>query len=190
MKKKVGILSIQGDVEEHRSIVDKAMKKMGIHGEVVNIKEGRLDDIDAIILPGGESTTISKLLIRFGLFDQIIEFGKEKPIMGTCAGCALLAEKCRGIETLKLMQMEVERNAFGRQRESFQIPIKIKGFSQQFDAVFIRSPIIKRVWGQCDKLAMLNGKIVAAKQGKFLAISFHPELTDDARIHEYFLRMI
>jgi 5'-phosphate synthase pdxT subunit len=88
------------------------------------------------------------------------------------------------------MQMEVERNAFGRQRESFQIPIKIKGFNQQFDAVFIRSPIIKRVWGSCDKLAMLNGKIVAAKQGKFLAISFHPELTDDTRIHEYFLRMI
>ena len=192
---KIGIMAVQGAVEEHMAIVEKTMDKMKIEGKAFPIrKKGEMDEIDALIIPGGESTTISRLLIKFGLIEKISELAKNGlPIMGTCAGCVLLSKKCVGVKklkTLKLMKMEVERNAFGRQRESFQLPIKIKGFKRTFNAVFIRAPVIKNVWGSCVPLASIDDKIVMAEQGKLLATSFHPELTEDTRIHEYFLKMI
>ncbi len=114
--------------------------------------------------------------------------------MGTCAGCVLLAkeivDKNNDISLLNAMDMKVERNAFGRQKESFEKGIKIKGFSKPYNAVFIRAPIIKKVWGKCEIIGETNRKIIAARQDNFLALSFHPELTDDIRIHEYFLNMI
>lgn len=197
---KIGIMAVQGAVEEHMAIVEKIMDKMKIEGNAFSIrKKGEMDEMDALIIPGGESTTISRLLIKFGLVEKISELAKNGlPIMGTCAGCVLLSQNCVGVKklkthkfkTLKLMKMEVERNAFGRQRESFQLPIKIKGFKRTFDAVFIRAPVIKNVWGSCVPLASIDDKIVMAGQGNFLATSFHPELTEDTRIHEYFLKMI
>jgi len=114
--------------------------------------------------------------------------------MGTCAGCVLLAKEIVGknndISLLHAMDMKVERNAFGRQKESFEKCIKIKGLSKPYNAVFIRAPIIKKVWGKCEIIGETNKKIIAARQDNFLALSFHPELTDDIRIHEYFLNMI
>jgi len=114
--------------------------------------------------------------------------------MGTCAGCVILANKItdnfKDIKILSAMNMQVKRNAFGRQRESFEKNIKIKGFSKPFNAVFIRAPIIEKVWGNCEVLAKIDKKIIMAREGSFLALSFHPELTDDLRIHEYFLDMI
>ena len=192
---KIGIMAVQGAVEEHMAIVEKTMDKMRIKGKAFSIRrKGEMDEIDALIIPGGESTTISRLLIKFELIEKISELVKNGlPIMGTCAGCVLLSQKCVGVKklkTLKLMKMEVERNAFGRQRESFQLPIKIKGFKSPFNAIFIRAPIIKNVWGDCMPLATVDDKIVMAGQGKLLATSFHPELTEDTRIHEYFLKMI
>jgi 5'-phosphate synthase pdxT subunit len=115
-------------------------------------------------------------------------------IMGTCAGCVLLAKEIDGnkddVKILHAMDIQVERNAFGRQKESFEKIIEIKGFSEKYNAVFIRAPIIKKVWGKCEILAKIDKKIIAARQDKFLALSFHPELTNDLRIHEYFLKMI
>ena len=154
-----------------------------------------LAEIDALIIPGGESTTISKILIKSRMHDAIkkrIEHD-NLPIMGTCAGCVLLAKKIvrnKGeIQSLNTMDFEVERNAFGRQKESFEKSIEIKGFSRPYNAVFIRAPIIKKVWGACEVLAKIDEKIIATRQDKFLALSFHPELTKDSRIHSYFLEM-
>ena len=115
-------------------------------------------------------------------------------LMGTCAGCVLLAkeinDKEQKINLLNAMDMQVERNAFGRQKESFEKQLEIKGFSTPFNAVFIRAPLIKKVWGTCNVLATLKQEIVMVRQGQFLALSFHPELTNDLRIHRYFLEMI
>ena len=114
--------------------------------------------------------------------------------MGTCAGCVILASKISDstnvVKLLSALNMQVKRNAFGRQRESFEKNIKIKGFSKPFNAVFIRAPIIEKVWGDCDVLAKIEEKIIMAREGPFLALSFHPELTDDLRIYKYFIDMI
>ena len=114
--------------------------------------------------------------------------------MGTCAGCVLLAKEIvnneNDVKLIQAMDMKVERNAFGRQRESFEKNIKIKGFTESYNAVFIRAPIIREVWGNCKILSKIDEKIIAARQDKFLALSFHPELTNDLRMHRYFLDMI
>ena len=155
-----------------------------------------IDEIDGIIIPGGESTTISRILFKSGINDAITKRIKQDTfhIMGTCAGCVLLAKEIVGknndISLLHAMDMEVERNAFGRQKESFEKCIKIKGLSKPYNAVFIRAPIIKKVWGKCEIIGEINKKIIAARQDNFLALSFHPELTNDTRIHEYFLNII
>ena len=149
-----------------------------------------------MIIPGGESSTISRSFIKSGIYDAIIQRLRQNnlPIMGTCAGCILLAKEIIGdkgnTKLLNAIDMQVKRNAFGRQKESFEINVKIKGFSKPYHAVFIRAPIIKKVWGKCEILAKMDEKIIAARQDKFLALSFHPELTDDLRIHRYFLDMI
>lgn len=149
-----------------------------------------------MIIPGGESTTISRILFKSGVYDAILQRLQQDTlyIIGTCAGCVLLAKEIVGnkddVKLLHTMDMQVERNAFGRQKESFEKSIRIKGFSEPYNAIFIRAPTIKKVWGKCEILSEIDKKIIAARQDKFLALSFHPELTNDLRIHEYFLEMI
>ncbi|RLF42020.1 MAG: pyridoxal 5'-phosphate synthase glutaminase subunit PdxT [Thermoplasmata archaeon] len=192
---KIGVISVQGDVSEHISAMERAMEIYGFDGSVVAVR--RLKDIegsDAVVIPGGESTTISRIMKIEGLKDWIVKRDEENqiPIMGTCAGCVILAKKIDSGEVygLELMDMEVKRNAFGRQRESFETMVEVVGFEKPFHAVFIRAPIIERVWGNCKAIAKFENKIVGALQGKKLALSFHPELTEDFRFHRTFLEMI
>ncbi len=196
----IGVISIQGAVSEHLEAVQLAASKLGFD-KVRAVSVRRLSDLETstgLIIPGGESTTISKLLVRFKLFGRIIERVNEEnlPILGTCAGCIVLAKlgdseiAQTDTKLLKLMNMRVTRNAFGRQGESFESEINIHGFDKPYHAVFIRAPLIEKVWGNCKSLAMLKDKIVLARQGNLLAAAFHPELTDDLRIHNYFLEMI
>ncbi len=173
-----------------------AFEEMNVRGTTISVRhKEHIDEIDALIIPGGESSTISKILTKSGMYDAIVQRVKDNtlPIMGTCAGCVLLAKKIvenkDDLESLHAMDIEVERNAFGRQKESFEKIIEIKGLSKPYHAVFIRAPVIKKVWGTCEILAEVDKKIVAARQKKFLAFSFHPELTNDIRLHQYFLEM-
>lgn len=196
----IGIVSIQGAVSEHIDAVGNAATELGLKSvRVVSVR--RLDEferVSGLIIPGGESTTISKLLVKFGLYDRIIERATEEsmPILGTCAGCIILAKQgdseVEKTETklLKLMDMRVVRNAFGRQRESFESDVSIEVFNAPYHAVFIRAPVISEVWGKCKSLAKLEDKIILAQQGNLLAGAFHPELTADMRLHKYFLELI
>jgi pyridoxal 5'-phosphate synthase pdxT subunit len=195
---RAGVISVQGAAPEHVAALRVAMANLGLAGDVVSVRRAKdLEGISCLVLPGGESTTISKLLRRFDLFDRIIGMAKEGvPIMGTCAGCVLLSKEGDDqverteTELLKLMDMAVDRNAFGRQRESFEVPLSIKGMDCPFPAVFIRAPLITRVWGACEPLAVHSSSIVMARQNNLLALSFHPELSDDPRIHEMLLSMV
>ena len=174
------------------------MAELGIKGSAITVRKAEgLEQVSCLIIPGGESTTISKLLLRSGLHDSIIKRAEEgMPLMGTCAGCVLLAkegdEEVRktGIELLGLMDMAVDRNAFGRQRESFEAPLEIEGMDTPFPGVFIRGPAIRKVWGGCRAVARYGDKIIMARQGSMLALSFHPELSGDNRIHRALLEMI
>ena len=193
----IGVIGIQGAISEHISSMQKALNDAETPGNVFIIKHTQdLNNADALILPGGESTTISKVLNKSGLYDEIIKRVEQNDlsIMGTCAGCVLLAkelsEKTEDVKLLKVMNIKVKRNAFGRQKESFENEIIINGFEKPYTAVFIRGPIIEKVWGNCKPLAKVDNKIVMARQERFLALSFHPELTEDLRIHKYFLNMI
>ena len=194
----IGVLGVQGAVSEHVTSMTNALKERNIHRKVFFVKhEKEVNDIDALIIPGGESTTISRVLYNSGLYDAISKKIKENDlaIMGTCAGCVILAKEIvndpkNEIKQLPQMDMQVERNAFGRQRESFERTIKIKDFSSPYPAVFIRAPIIRKTWGKCEALAKIDEKIIMARQDKSLALSFHPELTSDLRVHKYFLELI
>jgi 5'-phosphate synthase pdxT subunit len=195
---KVGVISVQGAYPEHVSAVNVALTSLGMKGEAVTVRRlPDLEGVEALIIPGGESTTISKLLVRFGLHDRIKELARNgTPIMGTCAGCILLAkeggEEVAKTETqlLGLMDMEVDRNAFGRQRESFEEPLVVKGLDEPFPAIFIRAPLIKRVWNGCEVLAIHERGIVMARQENLIALSFHPELSRDTRIHQMLIGMV
>jgi 5'-phosphate synthase pdxT subunit len=196
-KTTIGIVGIQGAISEHFFSFENVIKKFNINGEIVLVREPlQIDKIDALIIPGGESTTISNLLYKSGLYQKILKKIKEGnlPIMGTCAGCVILASKLsdniNDVKLLSAMDMKVKRNAFGRQRDSFEYNISIDGFNEPYNAIFIRAPVIEEVWGDCKILAKINNKIVMAVQDNFLAISFHPELTNDLRIQKYFLDMI
>jgi 5'-phosphate synthase pdxT subunit len=155
-----------------------------------------IDNCDALIIPGGESTTISRFLINSGMHDVILQRIKHNNIalMGTCAGCVILAKELTDNKTdirlLQAMDMQVARNAFGRQKDSFERSIVIKGFKTLYNAVFIRAPIITKTWGACEVLATVGKEIVMVRQNNYLALSFHPELTNDLRIHRYFLEML
>jgi len=196
-KVSIGVLGIQGAISEHIASMEATLKEANTPGKVfvVNHKE-KMTDIDALIIPGGESTTISRVLHKSDLYNIISERIKENNllIMGTCAGCVILSKElsdnAKDVKLLNAMDMQVERNAFGRQKESFEKPIGIQGFSSPYNAVFIRAPIIKKVWGKCKVLAKIDKKIVMARQDNILAVSFHPELTNDLRIHKYFLDMV
>jgi pyridoxal 5'-phosphate synthase pdxT subunit len=195
---KAGVIAVQGAAPEHVKALQNAMNGLGITGSVITVRRPEeLAQVSCVVIPGGESTTISKLLRRFELHEPLVRRGREgMPILGTCAGCVLLAKEGdleverTGTKLLGLMDMGVDRNAFGRQRESFEAPLDIRGMNAPFPGVFIRGPVIKRVWGDCEVLARYGDKIVMARQKNFLALSFHPELSGDARIHEMLLSMV
>ncbi|UFT99440.1 pyridoxal 5'-phosphate synthase glutaminase subunit PdxT [Radiobacillus kanasensis] len=185
---KIGVLGLQGAVREHVRSVEAS----GAEGIVIKRKE-QLEEIDGLILPGGESTTMRRLIDKYDFLDALKQFGQAgKPIFGTCAGMILLAKDIAGQDFahLELMDMKVERNAFGRQKESFETKLPIKGIAEDFDAVFIRAPYVLEVGDDVEVLASFNGNIVAAQQDQFLCCAFHPELTDDHRVTEHFVQMV
>lgn len=192
---KLGVIAIQGDVSEHEEALANALKQRGMQGEIVTIKHrGIVPECDALVLPGGESTTLGKLLMREGIADEIREMNRAgKPIMGTCAGLILLASagdkqvaKTQQ-HLLGIMDTKVNRNAFGRQRDSFETALDLQFLDTPYNAVFIRAPGIVETGADVRVLAEIDGMIVAAEQGNVLALAFHPELTSDLRIHQYFL---
>lgn len=188
----IGVLALQGDVAEHARMLARA----GANPVLVKHAE-QLDQIDGLIIPGGESTTIGKLLRRFEMLAPLrarIENGM--PVYGTCAGMILLANKVEDAAvdqpTLGAMNITVRRNAFGRQRDSFETDVNMPAVGDDpMHAVFIRAPLITNVHGDVDVLARLpDGRIVAAREGQCLVSSFHPELTDDDRMHQLFTSMV
>ncbi|GKU77012.1 pyridoxal 5'-phosphate synthase glutaminase subunit PdxT [Paenibacillus sp. L3-i20] len=185
---KIGVLALQGAVAEHIRSLEAA------GAEAVAVKRvEQLDELNGLVIPGGESTTIGKLMRKYGFMDAIRAFSAQgKPLFGTCAGLIVLAKGIEGQEDthLQLMDMTVARNAFGRQRESFETDLDVKGINEPIRAVFIRAPLIKSVGVNVDVLSTYKGEIVTARQGTLLAASYHPELTDDYRLHAYFLDMV
>ncbi|NLI14290.1 pyridoxal 5'-phosphate synthase glutaminase subunit PdxT [Pelotomaculum propionicicum] len=183
---KVGVLALQGAFREHQ----KMLEACGVESAQIR-KPEQLDGLAGLIIPGGESTTMGKLLNEFNLFEPITRLGRDGlPIFGTCAGLILLARDIAGSAQprLGLMDMRVERNAFGRQVDSFETDLDIAAVGKPpFQAVFIRAPYILSVGSGVEVLARYGEKIVFARQGRFLAAAFHPELTGDNRIHRYFL---
>jgi 5'-phosphate synthase pdxT subunit len=189
---KIGVLAIQGDFAEHIVV----LKRLGVETTEVRLPR-HLDGLDGLIIPGGESTTIGKLSVDFGLLEPLRKFGKTHTIWGTCAGAIFLSKDARRSQPLLgLMDITVQRNAFGRQVDSFEADLDIaalhsaSGSATPYHAVFIRAPIIETVFGDAKILSSLpDGRIIAAIHGKLLATSFHPELTQDPRFHEYFLSL-
>jgi 5'-phosphate synthase pdxT subunit len=187
---KIGVLAVQGAFIEHVQI----LRRLGVEAVEIRLPE-ELRDIDGLIIPGGESTTISKLIWEFGLRDEVINRVKKgMPVMGTCAGMILLASEIPGntVSPLGLMDMAVERNAFGRQVDSFEADIPIAAVGKKpFPCVFIRAPVVLKVGEKVDVLARLkDGTCVAAREGNCVALAFHPELTTDTRLHEYFINIV
>jgi 5'-phosphate synthase pdxT subunit len=190
---KIGVLAIQGDFAEHIVM----LKRLGAGTAEVRLTH-HLDGLDGLIIPGGESTTIGKLSADFGLLEPLREFGKSRAVWGTCAGAIFLSKDARRAQPLLgIMDITVERNAFGRQVDSFEANLDIaalhpaSGSGAPYHAIFIRAPIIESVSGDAQVLSTLpDGRIVAAMQGKLLATSFHPELTQDTRLHEFFLSLV
>ena len=189
---KIGVLALQGDFAEHIAM----LKKLKVETVEVRLPE-HLKGLDGLIIPGGESTTIGKLASDFGLMEPLREFGQRHAIWGTCAGAIFLSKSAqREQPLLGLMDIQVERNAFGRQVDSFEADLdipalkKATGRDGPYHAVFIRAPIIESVDKDAQVLAATaDNRIVAAQQGHLLATSFHPELTGDLRFHEYFLSL-
>ncbi len=189
---KIGVLALQGDFAEHIDMLENS----GVEAIEVRLPK-HLAELDGLIIPGGESTTIGKLATAYGLMEPLRTFGEQKAIWGTCAGAIFLSKDAhRDQPLLSLMDIVVERNAFGRQIASFEIDLVIPVLKQidpaetPYHAVFIRAPLIEFVQGTAEILAQLpDGRIVAAQQGNLLATSFHPELTPDNRFHRYFIQM-
>jgi 5'-phosphate synthase pdxT subunit len=189
----IGVLALQGDFAEHIRV----LKQLDVETTEVRLPH-QLAGLDGLILPGGESTTIGKLCVDYGLLQPLQLFGQQHAMWGTCAGAILLSKDAtRTQPLLGLMDIRVVRNAFGRQLSSFEADLDIEPLKQAthttapYHAFFIRAPIIAEVEGNARVLATLpDGRIVAAQQGKLLATSFHPELTADTRFHEYFLSLI
>ena len=194
----IGVIAIQGNVSEHVYALECAFAERGVHGEIVLIKhEGLVSDCDAIVLPGGESTTLARLIWKEGIATEIKDAVKSGvPVFGTCAGLVLLAKHGDGEiarvkqRLLGIMDVVVRRNAFGRQYDSFETSIDISGVGGGFPAIFIRAPAIVQ-WGDgVSVLARIDDFVVAAQQGSVLALAFHPEMVPDTRVHQYFIDMI
>lgn len=190
---KIGVLALQGDFAEHIVM----LKRLNVETSEVRLPE-QLNGLDGLIIPGGESTTIGKLAIAYSLMEPLRQFGQRHAIWGTCAGAIFISKDIgRDQPLLGLMDIKVQRNAFGRQIDSFETDLVIPELKQAtgsdvpYHAVFIRAPIIESVSGDAKVLASVpDGRIVAAQQGHLLATSFHPELTNDTRFHEYFLTLV
>jgi 5'-phosphate synthase pdxT subunit len=184
----VGVLALQGDFREHL----KVLSDIGVDGTPVRI-ESELTQVDALIIPGGESTTIGKLADRFGLIEPLRErIDAGMPVYGTCAGMIFLASSVTEGEQhlLGVLDVVVARNAWGRQNESFEEEVEIAGFDRPFPAVFIRAPWVAKLGDEVEVLATISGHPVMVRQGSILATSFHPELTGDDRIHRMLMGMI
>lgn len=183
------MLALQGDFAEHEA----ALRRIGVVAQQVRLPAD-LAGLDGLIIPGGESTTIGTLMVRFGLFDPLVERARSGfPIWGTCAGMIVLAKRIEGSmqPTLGVMDITVRRNAFGRQIDSFETDLEIAGLEQPYHAVFIRAPLITEVGPAAKAIATLpDGRVVAAEQGNLLATAFHPELTADDRMHQLFVQRI
>ena len=193
---RIGVLALQGAFREHRAI----FHNLGIEAPEIRLP-AHLDALDGLVIPGGESTTIGKLATAFELNGPLRDFGKSHAIWGTCAGAIFLSKDAhREQPLLGLMRIKVNRNAFGRQVDSFETLLTVPALEEPerpFPAVFIRAPLIESVGKGVQVIARLpeedpdqEGVIVGARQGKLLATSFHPELTDDPRFHQYFLSMV
>jgi len=187
---KIGVLALQGAFIEHIGI----LQRLGAQSFPVRLPK-ELDGLDGLVIPGGESTTISKLMLEFGLMQPVRGLGQEGlPILGTCAGMILLASEVSGsrIETLGLMDVSVKRNAFGRQVDSFETDLNMPALGgEPFRAIFIRAPAVENVRPGVEIVAELpDGVVVAAQQERLLIAAFHPELTDDLRFHRYFLDIV
>ena len=187
-KSRIGVLALQGDVREHVEI----LKRLGV--EPVEVRDvADLEGLHGLIVPGGESTAIGKMMAESGLLDGVRSFFyKGGPVWGTCAGMVLAASATTGPRQplLGLMNALVERNGFGRQVHSFEKELEIEGFEEPFVGVFIRAPFFEDVGPGVEVLGEINGRIVAAKGENILVTAFHPELTEDLRFHEYFLREV
>ncbi|MBV9303296.1 MAG: pyridoxal 5'-phosphate synthase glutaminase subunit PdxT [Acidobacteriaceae bacterium] len=185
MEPRIGVLALQGDFEAHQHALARA------GAEAIDVRTADdLNQVDGLIIPGGESTTMLKLLDMENLFEPLREFGRKKPIFGTCAGAILLASEVLNPlqESLGLMDLTVERNAYGRQIDSRIAQIELQG--EPAEAVFIRAPAIRRVGPDGKVLAKYQNSPVLVEQGKHMVATFHPELTDDARIHERFVEKV
>ncbi|MPZ23681.1 MAG: pyridoxal 5'-phosphate synthase glutaminase subunit PdxT [Dehalococcoidia bacterium] len=184
----IGLLALQGDFAEHAA----AFQRLGASTREVR-KASELDGVDALVIPGGESTTICRLMAAFDLLEPLRRFAADRPIWGTCAGMIVLARRASDLDlpAVEVMDIGVRRNAFGRQLDSFEAAVDIPALgSEPFHAVFIRAPVVDEVGPGVDVLARLpDGRAVAVQQGKLLATAFHPELTDDDRVHRHFLAM-
>lgn len=186
---KIGVLALQGDFREHRF----SLEKLG--AEVTEVRlPGHLEGLSGLIIPGGESTAIGKLMTTYNLVDPIREFARTEAIWGTCAGAILMAKNVgRAQPLLGIMDIDIERNAFGRQVDSFEINLDVPFLEPRepaYHLTFIRGPVISAVYAQAQPLLSLpDGRIIAALQGKLLATSFHPEMTEDLRFHRYFLEL-
>jgi 5'-phosphate synthase pdxT subunit len=187
---RIGVLAAQGDFLEHIA----SLQRLGVEAFPVRLPRD-LAQIDGLIIPGGESTSISKLMLDYNLVVEVRNLAKNGlPVFGTCAGTILLAKDITDgnrVEPLRLMDIKVRRNAFGRQKESFEADLSIPALGEKpFHAIFIRAPLIEQVNSGVKVLARLDdGTIVAVREGRLLASAFHPELTDDLRFHQYFLDM-
>ena len=191
---KIGVLAIQGDVSEHVEAVKRALDHFNAKGDVSYIrKKEQISQLDYLIIPGGESTTISRLMVKSGIYDEVLKYAEknELGVIGTCAGSILMAKEVIDddrVKTLSLMDMAVRRNFFGRQRESFETELDVEGLGK-YHAVFIRAPVIDKCWSNCKPLAYIGDKIAMAREGNFVALIFHPELTDDHRIYKLLLNI-
>ena len=188
--KRIGVLAQQGAFVEHVAM----LRRLGVEAVAIRLPE-ELEGLDGLIIPGGESTSIGKLIRDYDLLEPLRRLAEQGlPIMGTCAGMILLAKRVSGLnlEPLGVMDINVKRNAFGRQVDSFETDLDIPAIgAPPFHAVFIRAPYIERVGDGVDTLAWLpNGIGVAARQGNMVALAFHPELTNDLRLHDYFCGVV
>ncbi|HEY4720323.1 MAG TPA: pyridoxal 5'-phosphate synthase glutaminase subunit PdxT [Anaerolineae bacterium] len=190
---RIGVLALQGAFIEHEQV----LRRMGVEAREVRLPQ-HLEGADGLIMPGGESTTIGKLAVQYDLIEPIRSLAAAgKPLWGTCAGMILMSKGVgRDQPLLGLMDVNVKRNAFGRQVDSFEADLNIPAIAtpenpRPFHAVFIRAPLIESVGAGVDVLARLdNGAVVAAQQGKLLVTSFHPELSHDDRFHRYFISLV
>ena len=192
------VLGFQGNVSEHVEAIYRALDRLGLSGEARAATDASsIRNSTALAIPGGESTTISKLIAKKGLKEHIIEVARSgRPVIGTCAGLILLSRKVNGRDISSLpgfpavMDASVSRNAFGRQRESFETEVEIRLPEETLreTGVFIRAPLIETTFGACVTVAWVEGKAVAALQGNILGTCFHPELSEDSRIYEFLLK--